>query len=345
MNAQAKPLKNQKPYEMFTCLPQDVGRVEYVRRLKNEETLRAYKAICVAFEKGSGHNLEEIKKKIEAVDPAQRLNPSLHSVVHQAGVAMRAGDALGCYRALKWIEEEQAVVRHPGMLVQAPNNSPASAEAIQHMHNDPTKDVHGRRAEIYETREEELVEYRSDIERVLESIKLLDPLMHDEMLASVSEATVFRAQALMGGSLIRTFGAIYIGSPDHDPIRKEFGEHFNIRGVPYFMEHVVHETSHNVLFGLMLVDPMVLNPTTERYSAPLRTDLRPMYGIFHASFVISRMLRIFKLMEASGEIQYARLIKHFEPRLKNGLDILAQHGNLTPSGKQMFDTFAPCAGI
>ncbi|RUR66950.1 hypothetical protein EJP67_07710 [Variovorax guangxiensis] len=345
MSTQAKIPESKKSCEIFTCIPQDVSRIEYVRRLKNEETLKTYKAICIAFEKGSGHDLEEIKKKIEAVDPMQRLKPSLHSVVHQAGVAMRTGDALGCYRALKWIDEEQAVVGHPGILVQAPNNSPASAEAIQHMHNDPTRDVHGRRAEIYKTSEEELVEYRADIKQVLDTIKILDPLMYDEMLASVSEATVFRAQALMGGSLIRTFGAIYIGSPDHDPIRKKFGEHFNIRGVPYFMEHVVHETSHNVLFGLMLVDPMVLNPITERYSAPLRTDLRPMYGIFHASFVISRMLRIFRLMKAGGGNQYERLISHFEPRLKNGLEILAKHGNLTASGKQMFETFAPCAGI
>ncbi len=346
--SQPQLLPTLTPYKgqsIFTVFPQAVDRILMIRERKNRESIQAYLALARAFEAGSGQHLNAAREIVARLDPYKKLNPSLHAIVHRASIAMKGGDALGCYRALKWVETAALLVEEQELQIKSPDSSPACFEAIDHMHNDETKDVHGRRAEIYETSGEDISPYVQHIREVMNLIEVVDPVMHAEINAVLSEVVVFRAQALMGGSLARSFGAVYIGSPDHDPIREKFGQHFSIRGVPYFMEHVVHESSHNVLFGLMLFDPMVLNSSQDRYSAPLRKDLRPIYGIFHASFVLARMIRVFRLMHAQGDPVYLKLINHFVPRLENGLNVIKAHGNLTPVGWEMFETFRECAQV
>ena len=55
------------------------------------------------------------------------------------------------------------------------------------------------------------------------------------------------------------------------------------------LETLAHECSHCLLFGLTIHEPLVRNDDEERYQSPLRDDPRPMDGIFHATFVASRM--------------------------------------------------------
>lgn len=54
-------------------------------------------------------------------------------------------------------------------------------------------------------------------------------------------------------------------------------------------EVLAHEAGHSLLFGMTVDEPLVLNPDDELFSSPLRTDLRPMDGILHATFVSARM--------------------------------------------------------
>lgn len=333
-----------RKYEMFTALPQHPMRVEAARARKNSETCTAYNLLLTEFERATGHELESIRAILSELNTSVRLNPSIHSVVHRAKEAMRDGDAIGCYRALKWIEATQYVVTKPGIQVFAPDGTPACYEAITHIHQDQTLDVHGRRAEVFHTEHDDIAPYAIEFEQALAVLKFADEDMYNETLALISQVTIFKAQAIMGGSLARTFGAIFISSPDHDPIRGH-DAYITHRGIPYFLEHLVHESSHNVLFGLMLYDPMVTNPVSEKFSAPLRTDLRPMYGIFHAAFVVARMVRIFKLLVEKGHDEYQNLIDHFEPRLINGIRIIREHGRLTENGRQFFETFAQCGKI
>ena len=55
------------------------------------------------------------------------------------------------------------------------------------------------------------------------------------------------------------------------------------------LEALAHECGHCLLFGLTIEEPLVLNDDRERYKSPLRTDPRPMDGIYHATFVSARM--------------------------------------------------------
>ncbi|MCW5300168.1 hypothetical protein DXT88_18520 [Herbaspirillum lusitanum] len=341
-NTQVKPVNQSLyKYDLFTSLPQNSERVKEARRRKNQETYTSYKLLLEEFERASGYDLTLAKSILATVDPASRLNPSFHAAAHRAKEAMIVGDALECFRALKWIETAKHTVSHSGIQVFSPNGTLACCEAVTHIHQDQTLDVHGRRAEIFHTTQDEIAPYTKEFQQALALLKFADEDMHAETIELISQVTIFKAQAIMGGSLNRTFGAIFIASPDHDPIRGH-SSYLTHRGVPYFLEHLVHESSHNVLFGLMLSDPMVLNPVSEKFSAPLRTDLRPMYGIFHAAFVVARMVRVFKLMVRKGRPEYQRLVDHFEPRLINGIRVVSEHGKLTPNGKRFFESFAQC---
>ncbi len=55
-----------------------------------------------------------------------------------------------------------------------------------------------------------------------------------------------------------------------------------------YLPRIVHEYSHNLLFGIARDEPLVLNPHEERRRSPLRSDPRPIDGIFHAGFVSAR---------------------------------------------------------
>jgi len=51
---------------------------------------------------------------------------------------------------------------------------------------------------------------------------------------------------------------------------------------------MVHETAHNLLFGMARDTPLVGADPSVRRRSPIRADLRPLDGIFHAAFVSAR---------------------------------------------------------
>jgi HEXXH motif-containing protein len=67
----------------------------------------------------------------------------------------------------------------------------------------------------------------------------------------------------------------------------------NMDPLLYFIEQLVHEASHIYLNGLMATDPIVLNSPEDRGISPLRTKLRPIISIFHATYVSARLFQSF----------------------------------------------------
>lgn len=86
-------------------------------------------------------------------------------------------------------------------------------------------------------------------------------------------------------------------------------------------------------------EPLLHNSPDERYPSPLRDDLRPLEGIYHATFVSARMHRAIKtLLESktlSPELEkMAR--KDLEAdarRFKEGFEVIQRHGKLTEIGQ------------
>jgi hypothetical protein len=135
-------------------------------------------------------------------------------------------------------------------------------------------------------------------------------------------------QAFLAGSSFTLWGALFI-----NPSAK--------RTARSLIETLAHEASHTYLFGLQVSDGLVLNPDEERFPSPLRTDPRPMDGVYHATFVSARMHFAMKELLASGVMPASdvRFIREAAERdvatFKEGLKTVRKFGRLTPAGQDV----------
>ncbi len=131
-----------------------------------------------------------------------------------------------------------------------------------------------------------------------------------------------------GGSHYQLWGALFLNAQLH-----------NTRIA--MAEVLAHESAHSLLFGFCTHEPLTLNEDSEHYPSPLRSDLRPMDGIYHATFVSARMhWAMNQLLQSpliseqerdQAQAAVARDREHFEA----GYFVVAQHGKLTTLGDSL----------
>lgn len=109
------------------------------------------------------------------------------------------------------------------------------------------------------------------------------------------------------------------------------------------VEVLAHEASHSLLFGLTVDEPLVFNPDDELFESPLRIDLRPMDGIYHATYVSARMCWAMENLAESGYLNPAEkeiALKAAESDRDNyakGISVVDAHGKLSDTGAQVMD--------
>ena len=110
----------------------------------------------------------------------------------------------------------------------------------------------------------------------------------------------------------------------------------------YYLQQIVHETAHLRLFLTNMDDELVLNPPDQRFTAPFRDDSRPMLGIFHALFVLCRMVLALRKVE-SGNTDPSRSsdirlkLSRSEQRFYDTAKETRDNGVLTTLGQSIFD--------
>jgi hypothetical protein len=111
---------------------------------------------------------------------------------------------------------------------------------------------------------------------------------------------------------------------------------------------LVHEAAHQLLFGLSYDEPLVENPIEERYGSPLRTDPRPVDGIFHATFVCARVhyayARLIQVTESTFSQADCDLIeqrlREYRGKFFDGLETLQRFGRMTANGDRILSAAA-----
>ncbi len=133
-----------------------------------------------------------------------------------------------------------------------------------------------------------------------------------------------------GGSHYQLWGALFLNGAFHpDPVA--------------VAEVLAHESAHSLLFGFCTHESLVENADEERYPSPLREDLRPMDGIYHATFVSARMHWAMSALAASGalntdEIEAARAAAASDLRnFDAGDSVVRAHGRLTATGAALLE--------
>jgi HEXXH motif-containing protein len=97
------------------------------------------------------------------------------------------------------------------------------------------------------------------------------------------------------------------------------------------------------LFGYALDERLVRNPDSQRFASPLRSDPRPMDGVFHATFVCARLYLLYRrLLERRPEglrgfdpRALERKMAELASRFDDGARLIADKASLTPLGEKV----------
>lgn len=122
------------------------------------------------------------------------------------------------------------------------------------------------------------------VEEALQLIRGQDEDYYQEMLTLVSELLILKTDSLKAGSSFDIFGMIYINAANAS------------QSVINMVDLLIHETAHFYLHSLSVDDPLVLNDYEERFFSPIRGSNRPMIGIYHAAFVLFRVLKFLSFL-------------------------------------------------
>lgn len=175
----------------------------------------------------------------------------------------------------------------------------------------------------------------SSLSQALDWMQESDPAIHEEFKVYVSHIKLYAGKVLESSTSARFFGSIYLRTP------------YPNENAPFFyFRNIVHELSHLHLYALAKDDVLVLNEERELFCSPLRADKRPMIGVFHAVFVLARMVRAFRkyltLFPEDNSIAESMLKTNRECFLK-GLDTINTNAKLTKKGEEIFNTLEECA--
>jgi HEXXH motif-containing protein len=164
----------------------------------------------------------------------------------------------------------------------------------------------------------------------LENIKELLPGIHSEMGQLLQTATPLQPllPGLPSSSNSAMTGAIWYTSTDQPTLLAEM---------------LIHEHSHNKLFLLQDVDPL-LDPILHGtgwdkcvYYSPWRDDPRPLNGIFHGYVVFSEAALFWacRLHSLPTEPLSLRRFGMLVRQLQNARDVLDEHCSFTPAGREL----------
>jgi HEXXH motif-containing protein len=184
---------------------------------------------------------------------------------------------------------------------------------------------------VYPPSSEAAEKCSDEIDTAFAMMDAADPALSGELRRLVREIILAEgskdrtAMTFDGASSFMLWGGIIINADRDD-------------GALGMAQMIAHESAHNMLFGFSVDGPVLENGFDGRYPSPLRKDLRPLEGIYHATYVTARMHRAVKGLLDGGvltpeqqEIARKELSTH-ERLFAGGMVTIREHGKMTPLG-------------
>lgn len=180
--------------------------------------------------------------------------------------------------------------------------------------------------------------FRADAAAALELLEAVDPVWRREVESLVTR--VFAAlpppgggRRFAGASSFLVWGAVFLN------VRRNADRLGVLTGL-------VHEATHQMLFGLSRRQPLTENDPSARYPSPLRSDPRPMDGVYHATYVSGRLAVLFERLGRHDAVSAAERtvlrqgVKRQRQRFDQGLAVLRAEGQLSPLGRNLIQAAA-----
>jgi HEXXH motif-containing protein len=172
---------------------------------------------------------------------------------------------------------------------------------------------------------------KKTIEEGYQILHRVAPELYDEAQELTSQILFINSPGLKAGSSFDFFGLYYCDFNHY--WRKKTG----------LMDLIAHEQGHLYLHLLNNFDPLVINAHEVSFS-PVRRANRPMMGVYHATFVLARMIYVVEKALEAGEIPaeeegYCQeQIKMFREGFEDGMQTIASTAELTPLAQGLLDT-------
>lgn len=320
--------------EFFTSLPIE-EQIPIVRKAYQKRLVHSLNSLVGAAERGLKKDLSFLKNKFLLLDHMSRFSPRLYYLHHRLQSDMRASDPKAVETTLALLQEfKENEIYAPILKLSFSIQEDWESFIVGEAHKSTAVDARGRRAVIRNAQESKFQEIRPLLLATLELLEKHDPVIRRQIDEYVSRIKIFEGEGIVGMTDVRIFGAVFLRLPEghDDPIA-------------YFSEHLIHESSHLHLNVLMAEDPIVLNSSEELYPAPIRLDPRPMYGIFHATYVLSRIVRFFRLMAKvyPERESFHKTLSIVEKQFDKGLDVVSNFARCTDFGNQIVKSFISTA--
>ena len=182
-----------------------------------------------------------------------------------------------------------------------------------------------RHKEYYVLEKEDFEHAKDKIAEGFNFLKLHFNNFYEEANDLISEILILNAQGIQAGTSVDLFGMVH---KNHT---------YQMDKLTDIIDFIVHEQSHLYLHLIIKNDPLILNPL-ERHESPLRKEPRPLIGIYHATFVLSRIIHVLKtsleknLLPITEQEYCLDLINHYLKRFDVGYSVLNQHAQMTNYG-------------
>lgn len=300
----------------------------HLRHFYNQRFVKSLSSLINTAGRGFGKDYTRLQSLLNSLNLDKKFEPYLHAIHAKLALALKANSAADVLKLIKSLTQilEQGAEAST-FLVHTITAEPWEQEILESL-KEQNRNQAGKLATIDAINEDHLNKYAPIIHEVLSLLKQASLLFYEEFETYVAEIKLFHR--LVGMTDPRVFGSVYICTPNTE-----------LPAEVYFCEHIIHETSHLHLNTLFAHDCLILNDPSEKYAAPIRPDPRPMYGIFHATFVLSRMVRLFrKLVVFLTEPAYSRCLKTFQTQFLNGYHTVTNHAKLTPYGQKIVQSYA-----
>lgn len=291
---------------IYTAIPSSVINKEIIK-LSNCFFLQKVKEFYECVELNTDISLNNEKEHLADIDLSKVLHPKIYLSLYNLQVSISSGIVSDVRTSL--LELNNYIIQHINeqskplhYKIEDICHSAWEEEYVSYLNTYDQLDIVGNSVSVLPISNNIQLEFhKKNIESAIRMIKVYDSELFSEISSFVTHIKVFKGEVLRGDTSARVLGSMWIRIPEPEDDQ-----------VGYWIEHIVHEVSHIRLEHIFLMENLVLNsPNQKIFKAPIRDDLRPMKGIFHATFVLSRMIRIFRRLSINGGMQ-----KRFRDRLQ-----------------------------
>ena len=189
-----------------------------------------------------------------------------------------------------------------------------------------------KKLEILAISETEMMKTKEMISQAWKIIKQITPEAYKEAIILAPVIVVIKAKGLISFSEFNLLGNLHFA----DCSTKKY--------MVDYIEAIIHECAHTILFSFSAEDHIVLNDINQTYTSAIRKDPRPMIGIFHAFFVATRVILMFrKLINSNSHINIQEkerakeILAQFTNVYQDSLQTIKEHGVLTEKAKTIMD--------